>query len=227
MTPTRSSAAKGSARSSRAMAVAATPDLEHLDAEGVLAYAVERFHPRLYAACSFQKEASVIMDMILRIEPEARFFTIDTGVLFGETRATWRALERRYGIEVDVFDASRPDGEPWTAERCCSERKVEAVRQALGGVDAWITGLRREHSPSRAETAKLHWDDRNGLWKANPLADWTERDVWRYIARHDVPYNELHDRGYESIGCVPCTQPGQGREGRWAGTDKIECGLHG
>ena len=102
-----------------------------------------------------------------------------------------------------------------------------ALRQALSGVDAWITGLRREHSPERAGTPKLHWDELHGLWKVNPLADWTERDVWRYVAENDVPYNPLHDRGYDSIGCVPCTQPGRGRDGRWAGTDQIECGLHG
>jgi phosphoadenosine phosphosulfate reductase len=208
------------------MAVAATPDLDHLDAEEVLAYAVERFHPRLYVASSFQKEASAIMDMLLRIEPEARFFTIDTGVLFEETHATRRALEERYGIEVDVFDASSPDGEPWTAERCCSDVKVGALRRALGGVDAWITGLRREHAESRAEAPKLHWDDRHGLWKVNPLADWSERDVWRYIMDKDVPYNELHDQGYDSIGCVPCTLPGSGRDGRWPGSDKVECGIH-
>ena len=208
------------------MAVATTPDLEHLPAEELLAYAVDRWHPRLYLACSFQKEASVIMDMLLRIEPEARFFLLDTGVLFEETYETKRVLEKRYGIEVDVFDAASPHGEPWTATRCCSERKVMALRRALVGVDAWVTGLRREQSLDRAGTPKLHWDERNGLWKANPLADWTEREVWRYIAEHDVPYNPLHDRGYDSIGCVPCTQPGRGRDGRWTGSDKTECGLH-
>jgi phosphoadenosine phosphosulfate reductase len=177
-------------------------------------------------ACSFQKEASVVMDMLLRIQPDARFFTIDNGVLFEETYATKRALEQRYGIEVDVFD-SNPDRRPLTAEDCCGDNKVEAFRRAVADVDAWVAGLRREHSPERAGSPKLHWDERNGLWKANPLADWSERDVWRYIAEHDVPYNPLHDRGYDSIGCTLCTQPGSGREGRWAGTDKSECGLHG
>ena len=209
------------------MAVAIPPDLEQSSAQEVLGYAAERFHPRLYVACSFQKEASVIMDMLLRIQPDARFFTIDTGVLFDETRATWRALEQRYGVKVDVFDAASPDGRPWTAERCCSERKVAAVQRALADADAWVTGLRREHSAERAGTPKVHWDERNRLWKVNPLADWSERDVWRYIAEHEVPYNELHDRGFDSIGCVPCTQPGDGRDGRWAGSSKTECGLHG
>jgi phosphoadenosine phosphosulfate reductase len=209
------------------MSVIAPPDLERLDAEEVLSYAVERFHPRLYVACSFQKEASVIMDMLLKIEPEARFFTIDTGVLFQETHDTRRALEERYGVEVDVYDASSPDGLPWTADRCCSDQKVVALREALGTADAWVSGLRREHSPERAGTAKLHWDDRHGLWKVNPLADWSERDVWSYLAANDVPYNPLHDQGYDSIGCMPCTLPGSGREGRWAGTDQTECGIHG
>ena len=112
------------------MAVATTPDLEHLGAEEVLAYAVDRWHPRVYVACSFQKEASVIMDILLRIEPEARFFLLDTGVLFEETYETKRAAEKRYGIEVDVFDATSPDGEPWTAARCCSDRKVMGRRRS-------------------------------------------------------------------------------------------------
>ncbi len=207
------------------MAVAVAPDLEHFSAEEVLRYAVGSHHPRLTVACSVQKESSVIMDMLLKIEPEARFFLIDTGVLFEETHAAKAELERRYGIEVEVFDASRPEGQ-WTAGVCCNDFKVAALRRALDGVDAWVTGLRREHSPDRADTPKFFWDESNGLWKVAPLADWTERDVWRYIAEHDVPYNELHDRGYDSIGCTPCTQPGTGRDGRWAGTDQTECGLH-
>jgi phosphoadenosine phosphosulfate reductase len=89
-----------------------------------------------------------------------------------------------------------------------------------------MAGLRRDQAPERADTPKLHWDAKHGLWKANPLADWTERDVWRYIFEHDIPYNTLHDRGYSSIGCTHCTQPGTGRDGRWAGSDKVECGLH-
>ena len=207
------------------MSIAVPPDLERSSAQDVLRYAVERFHPALYVACSLQKESSVVMDMLLQIEPEARFFTIDNGALFEETYATKRALEERYGIEVDVFD-SNPDGRALTADDCCAENKVAAFRRAILDADAWIAGLRREHSAERAGTAKLHWDERNGLWKVNPLADWSERDVWAYIAERRVPYNELHDRGYDSIGCRLCTQPGRGREGRWAGSDRTECGLH-
>jgi phosphoadenosine phosphosulfate reductase len=209
------------------MAVAVAPDLEDRSADEVLEFVAGRFHPRLYVACSFQKESSAIMDILLRFQPEARFFTIDNGVLFEETYATKRALEERYGIEIDVFDASSPDGRPLTAEDCCGDNKVTAFQRAVGGVDAWVSGLRRDQSPTRADAQKLHWDERHGLWKANPLADWSEADVWRYIVEHDVPYNPLHDRGYDSIGCTLCTQPGRGREGRWAGTDRVECGLHG
>jgi phosphoadenosine phosphosulfate reductase len=218
------------------VAVVPAPDLESLTAEEVLAQVVERHHPRLYVACSFQKEASVIMDMLVRIEPEARFFTLDTGVLFQETYETWRALERRYGVKVDVYQgmslarqADLHGDELWAREpdACCTIRKVEPLKEALSQVDCWITGLRRDQSPTRAGAPKLDWDEHHSLWKANPLADWSEKDVWRYIADNEVPYNPLHDRGYPSIGCTHCTQPSEGREGRWAGTDKLECGLHG
>ena len=211
------------------------PDLERASAEDVLGYVVERFHPRLYVACSFQKEASVIMDLLLKIEPGARFFTLDTGLLFPETYDTWRRLEDRYGVKVDVYQGMTlarqrklHGDELWNREpdACCGIRKVEPLNEALADVDAWISGLRRDQSPNRADTPKLEWDEKHGLWKANPLADWSEKDVWRYIAANDVPYNDLHDRGYSSVGCTHCTLPGQGRAGRWAGTDKIECGLH-
>ncbi|MEX2252888.1 MAG: phosphoadenylyl-sulfate reductase [Thermoleophilaceae bacterium] len=218
------------------MAVAAPPDLERLSAEEVLAHGVERFHPRLYVACSFQKEASVIMDMLTKIEPEARFFTLDTGVLFPETYEVWRKLEQRYGVHVDVYQGmslarqAQLHGQAlWETnpDACCDIRKVQPLQEALSGVDAWITGLRRDQSPARAETPKLHWDEGRELWKLNPLADWSDDDVMGYLEEHDVPYNELHDRGYSSIGCTHCTMPGQDRHaGRWAGNDKIECGLH-
>jgi len=217
------------------MAVAVTPDLEHMTAEDVLAYMVERFHPRLYVACSFQKEASVIMDMLVRIEPQARFFTLDTGLFFPQTYATWAALEARYGITVEVYQgaslarqADLHGDELWrrNPDACCGIRKVGPLNEALAQVDGWISGVRREQSPTRRDVAKLVWDRKHELWKANPLADWSERDVWDYLLEHDVPYNELHNRGYASIGCTHCTQPGDAREGRWAGTAKVECGLH-
>jgi len=201
------------------------PELDAGSAEEVLAYAVERFHPRLTLACSFQKEESVLVHMLTAICPDPRVFTIDTGVLFPQTLETWKRFEDRFDLKVEVFDASSP-GDPWTAERCCSEAKVDALETALTGVDAWITGIRHEQAPTRAAAAKLERDERRGIWKVNPLIDWTEKDLWRYIHEHQLPYHPLHDRGYDSIGCAPCTQPGRGREGRWAGQDKTECGIH-
>jgi phosphoadenosine phosphosulfate reductase len=200
-------------------------DLDAASAEEVLVYAIEHFHPRLTMACSFQKEESVMVHMLARIQPDARIFTIDTGVLFPETLQTWKRFEERFGVAVEVVDAQSPD-EPWTLQRCCSAAKVDALERALSDVDAWITGVRREQASTRADAAKLERDPRRDIWKVNPLADWTEKDLWSYIFKHDLPYNPLHDHGYSSIGCAPCTQPGEGREGRWAGLDKTECGIH-
>ena len=196
-----------------------------LAAEEVLAQAVERHHPRLIMACSFQKEESVLIDMLMAIEPSARVFTIDTGALFPDTYDVWRKLEDRYDLRVEVFDASSMNG-PWSAENCCGPRKVAALDRALEGVDAWITGIRREQSPTRADAPKEEWDGARGVRKYNPLADWSVDDVWRYVHEHDLPYHPLHNRGYDSIGCAPCTLPGSGRDGRWAGQAKTECGLH-
>ncbi len=209
----------------RGLDVSAPQIPDSASAEEVLAYAVERFHPRLAMACSFQKEESVLVHMLTGICPEARIFTIDTGVLFPETLRTWKEFEDRFGVHVEVFDATSP-GAAWTAERCCGEAKVDALERALDGVEAWVTGIRREQASTRADAVKLERDERRGIWKVNPLADWTEKDLWRYVYKHDLPYNALHDQGYASIGCAPCTQPGSGRQGRWAGTDKIECGIH-
>jgi phosphoadenosine phosphosulfate reductase len=128
-------------------------------------------------------------------------------------------------VRIEVFEAQAPK-QRWTINHCCSEAKVAAVNSALEDVDAWITGIRREQAPTRAEAAKLERDQAHDAWKVNPLADWSEADVWRYIFRHKLPYNPLHDQGYASIGCQPCTMPGNGREGRWAGLDKTECGIH-
>ncbi len=188
----------------------------------VLAQAVDRHHPRLVMLCSFQKEESVLVDELVRLAPDARIVTIDTGVLFPETLATWRAFEQRFGVHVEVEDAAGP----WSAENCCGDAKVAAFERALAGADAWITGIRREQSPTRANAQHVEFDERRGIWKYSPLAEWTEQDLWRRIHERDLPYHPLHDAGYESIGCAPCTAPGAGRAGRWAGQSKTECGLH-
>jgi phosphoadenosine phosphosulfate reductase len=180
--------------------------------------------------CSFQKEESVLLDELLRLDQgtgrAVRILTIDTGVLFEETMKTWRAFEERFGVQIEVFDASS-QGAPWSGpEHCCSDAKVAALERALSGAEGWITGIRREQGPTRASAELIERDENRGLWKYNPLAHWSDKDLWRRISERDLPYNPLHDQGYESIGCAPCTQPGSGREGRWAGTDKTECGIH-
>ena len=189
-----------------------------------LTEAVDRHGDGLVMLCSFQKEESVLLDELVLLKPDVRLVTIDTGVLFGETLATWREFEERFRVRFDVEDASTGD---WTGpEHCCGAAKVAALERALAGSSAWITGIRREQSPSRADAQPVERDERRAMEKFNPLVDWTERDLWARIAERDLPYHPLHDRGYASIGCAPCTQPGDGRAGRWAGTDKVECGIH-
>jgi len=189
-----------------------------------------RHGERAVLLCSFQKEESVLLDELLRLDQgtgrAVRILTIDTGVLFEETMQTWRAFEQRFGVEIEVFDASSPD-EPWSGpDHCCSVAKVAALERALDGAEGWITGIRRDQGPTRASAELIERDNVRRLWKYNPLAHWSNKDLWRRIHERDLPYNPLHDAGYESIGCAPCTQPGSGREGRWAGTDKTECGIH-
>jgi phosphoadenosine phosphosulfate reductase len=202
-------------------------DADALDARELLAWALEAFHPKLALACSFQKEEAVLLDLLFELEPDAHVFALDTGVLFPETYEVWRKVEERYGTVIEAWRGEWVEG-LWASDpaHCCHLRKVEPLGRALAPLDAWITGLRREQSPTRANARKLEWDEPHGLWKLNPLADWTEKDVWERIAERDLPYNPLHDQGYASIGCTHCTQPGAGREGRWAGLDKTECGLH-
>jgi phosphoadenosine phosphosulfate reductase len=190
-----------------------------------LTEAAARHGDRLVLLCSFQKEESVLVDELLRVPGgrDVRVVTIDTGVLFPETLATWRAFEQRFGVKVEVEDASGA----WTGpEHCCSAAKVAALERALGGAEGWVTGIRREQGATRAGAELVERDEKRGIWKYNPLAHWTDKDLWTRIAERDLPYHPLHDQGYESIGCAPCTQPGSGRDGRWAGTAKTECGLH-
>jgi len=204
-------------------------EVEGLSAPEAIAWAVERFHPDLRFAVSFQKTSSVMVDMALSLEPNARFFYVDTGLLFPETYRTRDRLAERYGVEFErVADGpvSRLD-----ADGCCAEHKVELMREALGEASCWVSGIRRVDSQTRVDAPKFHWDERFGLWKLNPLADWDEKQVWNYIKDGHVPYNPLHDQGYPSIGCMPCTtvalNGGGERAGRWAGTDRTECGIHG
>jgi phosphoadenosine phosphosulfate reductase len=182
---------------------------------------------RAVLLCSFQKEESVLIDELLRLDQgtgrAVRIVTIDTGVLFEETLKTWRDFEKRFGVRIEVQDATGP----WTGpENCCSAAKIAALERTLQDADAWITGIRREQGPTRAAAELIEADELRGILKYNPLVHWTDKDLWRRIHERGLPYNPLHDQGYESIGCATCTRPGLGREGRWAGTDKTECGLH-
>jgi len=210
-------------------------EAERLNAEQVLAAVLERFHPGVALACSFQKEESVLLDMLFAVEPNARVFAIDTHYLFPETYELWREVEQRYDAKIEVFEGPTPEeltathGEKvWehNPDLYLAVAKLEPLGRALGGLDCWISGIRRDQSPTRANAPKLGWDAAHELWKANPLADWSDDDCWTYIRERGLPYNALHDRGYASVGDTHSTIPGDGREGRWAGSDRTECGLH-
>lgn len=211
------------------------PDLEHASAAEVVAWATSTFGTQIALACSFQKEESVLLEYLFQADASARVFALDTDLLFPETYALLETVEQRYSTTIERWHG--PSLEEQAAEHgdalwqrdpslCCSLRKVGPLKAGLAGLDAWITGIRRDQSPARATAKKVEWDEQFGLVKINPLADWTDKDVWREVHRLDLPYHPLHDQGYASIGCVPCTRPGEGRAGRWTGTDKVECGLH-
>jgi phosphoadenosine phosphosulfate reductase len=203
-------------------------DVDSLGAEEVLGFVLERFPGRVALACSFQKEETVLLDMLFALEPKARVFAVDTHHLFPETYAYWRDVEQRYGIAIERFEGPPVEEKLWETkpDLYLAIAKVAPLVKALGGLDAWITGIRRDQSPTRADAPKLAWDEQHELWKANPLADWTDERCWEYIRARGLPYNTLHDQGYDSIGDTHSTLPGVGREGRWAGTDKVECGIH-
>jgi phosphoadenosine phosphosulfate reductase len=203
-------------------------DVESMSAQEILRFCLDSFPGKVSLACSFQKEESVLLDMLFELEPKARVFAIDTHYLFPETYELWREVERRYGTTVEVFEGQPVEDKLWEAkpDLYLAIAKVEPLTRALLDLDCWITGVRRDQSPTRAKAEKLGWDAAHELWKANPLADWSDDDCWAYIRGRGLPYNPLHDRGYESIGDTHSTIPGAGREGRWAGTGRTECGLH-
>jgi len=218
----------------------AADELEHAPAADILKWAADHFAPRLTFATSLGIEDCVVTDLIAKASLPVDFFTLDTGVLFPETYVLWKRVEDRYGVAVTAvrprrtIDEQALDAGPelWTREpdRCCELRKMEPLRARLAGYDAWITAIRRDQTPERANAPVVGWDGRFGLVKINPLVRWTLDEVRAYVREHDVPYNPLHDQNYPSIGCVPCTSPvmpGEDpRSGRWRGKEKTECGLH-
>lgn len=209
-------------------------------AEELLAWTAARFAPRAVFTTGFGIEGCVIVSIIGGRRLPIDVVTLDTGLLFPETYALWRTLEERYGVAIRGIEPERTVAEQAEVEgerlwergpdRCCELRKVRPLARALEGYDAWVTAIRRDQTPDRAAAPRVSRDERFGLVKVNPLADWSAADVRSYAAENDVPYSPLHDRGYPSIGCVPCTTPvaaGEDpRAGRWRGAAKTECGLH-
>ena len=208
--------------------------------EQVLAWAARRWPGRVVLATGFGAEGCVLVDIVGRLQLPIRIFTLDTGYLFPETLELWRRLEERYGL---VIEAVRPapvadqanvlNGGPLHAtdpDRCCFLRKVEPLQRFLAEQSAWATAIRRDQSPDRRSARAVERDIRFGLVKLNPLARWSHEDVWEHVRRFDIPTNPLHERGYVSIGCSPCTSPVSAgedpRAGRWRGREKTECGLH-
>lgn len=211
-----------------ATALQLPPDVESMSAEDVLRFVLDQFPNRVALACSFQKEETVLLDMLFALERGARVFAIDTRYLFPETYELWHEVERRYSTTIERFEAASVEDRLWESnpDLYLAIAKLEPLNRALLDLDAWITGIRRDQAPTRANAPKLGWDSRHEVWKANPLADWSDDDCWRYIRERNLPYNALHDRGYESIGDAHSTLPGKGREGRWAGIERTECGIH-
>jgi len=205
---------------------AVAAELADAPAADVLAWAVTTFGAALTVACSMQD--AVLVDLAVRADPGVEVAFLDTGFHFPETLETARRLQARYRLKL-VTLRPEPGAASFRAngtEACCAARKVGPLDRHLAGRAAWVTGLRRAESPSRAGAATLEWDAGRGLVKVNPIVAWSDDDVERYIAEHDVIMNPLRDKGFDSIGCAPCTLPGSGRSGRWAGSGRLECGLH-
>jgi len=211
--------------------------------QDVLTAALERYAQKIVLACSFGAEDVVLVDMVHRINPDVPLFYLDTDFLFPETYATRDRVIERYGLKpaqvIQVKSLLTPQKQAesygdalWASnpDQCCQLRKIEPLTRVLQGYEAWITGIRRDQAPSRANAGLIEWDEKFKLVKVNPLARWTSVDIWTYIKVYEVPYNPLHDQNYPSIGCTYCTAPvapgDDPRAGRWKNFAKTECGLH-
>ncbi len=213
---------------------------EHWTPQHVLTWAFDTFGRRVAISSAFGAEGMVLIDMASRLRSDFRLFTIDTDFLFPETYNLMDRIEEKYGISIEKqYSLLSPEEQArahgpalWTRDPdlCCNLRKVEPLRRKLSELSAWITSIRRAQTSARAGAKKIEWDSKFGLVKINPIVDWSSKQVWRYIHDHDVPYNELHNQDYPSIGCTHCTRavaPGEDpRAGRWSGFAKTECGLH-
>ncbi len=223
-----------------------TSRFEKSEPEEILRWALDTYHPRIALASSFGAEDMVLIDVLSKIRPDARIFTLDTGRLHPETYEVMDVVKSKYGFKIDIYFPETKAVEDMVnryglnlfyesvdlRRMCCRIRKVEPLTRAVSDLSAWITGLRREQTATRSSTPKVEIDkDHGDIVKVNPLVDWTTEQVWDCIREHNVPYNKLHDRGYPSIGCAPCTRavmPGQDlRAGRWWWERGAkECGLH-
>lgn len=224
-----------------------TERFESRTAEEILSWALDIFKEKIALANSFGAEDVVLTDILVKIDPKVKIFTLDTGRLPQETYDVWERIESRYKIQIKPYFPDAQAVEVMVKEHgpnlfyksvklrklCCRVRKIEPLKRALSGLDAWICGLRKEQSVTRNDVKKVELDEvHNNILKLNPLADWTSRQVWNYIMENNVPYNKLHDRNYPSIGCAPCTKAiKQGediRAGRWwwENPENKECGLH-
>lgn len=219
---------------------AASAALETAEPREIIRWAHERFADRLTMATAFGPEGCAILHWIAEVAPTMHVFNLDTGYQFKETLAVRDRIANRYGIHValerpstTVEEYERSHGGPLyrtDPTRCCGDRKIAVVRRVLAGFDAWMSGIRRDQSPDRAVAPIIGWDAKFEVVKVSPLANWTKKQVWDLIVREEIPYNPLHDLGYTSIGCFPCTRAvslGEDeRAGRWSGSAKTECGLH-
>jgi phosphoadenosine phosphosulfate reductase len=208
--------------------------------ERILAWAFDTYGETVAISSAFGVEGMALIDMASRVRRTFRLFTLDTEFLFPETYNLMDRVEQRYGITIErVYPLNSPEEHEriygpalWgrDPDQCCNLRKVEPLQRKLGELRAWITSIRRDQTAARGAAGKVEWDNKFGLVKINPIADWSSKQVWQYIREHDVPYNVLHERNYPSIGCTHCTRPvrpGEDpRAGRWTGSSKTECGLH-
>ncbi len=219
----------------------ASERLEKASPEEIIAWGVEHYAPYLTMATAFGPEGCVILAMLAKIAPETYVFNLDTGYQFQETLDLRDRIAEKYGIEVDlltpelsVVEYEALHGGPLyrtNPNQCCADRKIKTLQRASEVMHAWMSGIRRDQSADRAQAKIVGWDKKFGLVKISPLANWTKKDVWKRIMDESIPYNPLHDQGYPSIGCWPCTRAVAAgetdeRAGRWSGMQKTECGLH-
>ena len=214
--------------------------LETASPEEILRWTVERFAPKFTMATAFGPEGMVLIHMLAEIAPQTPIFNLDTGYQFKETLELREEVKRRYGIAVEmkrpattIEQYEQQHGGPvyrTNPDQCCFDRKIKVLNEAVVGMHAWASAIRRDQSPDRAKAPIVGWDKKFGLVKVSPLANWAKQQVWGLITSHKIPYNPLHDQGYSSIGCWPCTRAvllGEDeRAGRWSGFAKTECGLH-